>query len=304
MSPLLIFQGLIVISLVTAWVLYRKGVFGGYTGAAPGMAERTVSSRKGRIAYLEGGDGKTAVVILHGFADAKEDWVPLAQKLTSRGIRVLVPDLPGFGKSYGNDSFEATKLAASIRQLARDADLEIFHLVGHSTGALVAAAYAYGFPTEIASLTLVEPFGIRVPYESDLDKALAAGRNPLLLSAPSGYDALLRFATARPPELRAPDKAARGAALVENRAALQEAWQELREGKRANLLDLLLPAIEVRTRVVLGGRSRVVHPKTSEALPILNPDIDVVVLPDAGHWPMVENPEALSEAIVGAPAGR
>ena len=299
LSTLFLIQGVCVILLVTAFVLYRRGSFERFTelGRA-GFEEKVVPSPRGQVAYLEGGAGRPTVLVLHGFADSKEAWREVALRLAKSGGRVVVPDLPGFGGSFGHDGFEATKLAAAVRQFAQTAGLETFHLVGHSTGALVAAAYAYGYPTEVASLTLIEPFGIRVPAETELDKSLARGRNPLLLPAPSAYDGLLRFVTAQPPEMKSKEKESRAAALVQNRAALQEAWAELREGKRANFLDLLLPEIRTRILVLLGGRSRVVHPRTEEAVPILNKEAQAVVLPGVGHWPMVENPEQCAAAIL------
>lgn len=296
MSGLFLIQSLLIVGLLVLFVLYRKGHFSKFKRA--GFEERSVSFSRGQMSYLEAGDGRSTVLVLHGFADAKEQWADFANELTKSGFRVVVPDLPGFGGSFGDVKFEATTLASAVRSFVQAAEVDVFHLVGHSTGALVAAAYAYGYPVEVSSLTLIEPFGIRVPYESELDKALSGGRNPLVLSAPSAYDSLLRFVTARPPEMRRSEKEDRARAMVENRAAYQEAWQEMREGKRVHLLDLLLPEIQVRTMAVFGAKSRVVHPKTAEAVTNLDEDIETEVLPGVGHWPMVEQPERLAASLV------
>ena len=68
-----------------------------------------------------------------------------------------------------------------------------FHLVGHSVGGSIAAAVAYGASQEVASLTLIEPFGVRVPYQSKLDEILAQERNPMVIATPTAYDNLLGF---------------------------------------------------------------------------------------------------------------
>lgn len=98
-----------------------------------------------------GGDGPT-VVLVHGWAGRAADWRHLATDLIARGWRVVVPDLPGHGRSPGRrtDVFEMSHgVAATLGQEAPVA------IVTHSMGfpatllALEAGAVA---PTRLVAL--------------------------------------------------------------------------------------------------------------------------------------------------------
>ena len=63
--------------------------------ARAGLTKRSVWVENRSYAYLEGGTG-TPVVLLHGFAASKDNWIRFAAPLT-KDHRVLALDLPGFG---------------------------------------------------------------------------------------------------------------------------------------------------------------------------------------------------------------
>lgn len=46
-----------------------------------------------------GGNDKPAVLVLHGWGVGSEAWVEAAVMLAQEDYRVIVPDMPGFGKS-------------------------------------------------------------------------------------------------------------------------------------------------------------------------------------------------------------
>lgn len=81
----------------------------------------------------EVGRGSRTVLLLHGAPSPAEDLMPLAEAL-SADYRVLVPDLPGYGKTPGGDlSYTTTngRLVAMLRE--RDA-MELHGIVGYSGG--------------------------------------------------------------------------------------------------------------------------------------------------------------------------
>src|SRR5947208_8335140 len=62
-----------------------------------GFEEREIEWRGRRLHYAAGGDGPP-LVLVHGLGGTIENWRALAPSLAARH-RVLVPDLPGHGRS-------------------------------------------------------------------------------------------------------------------------------------------------------------------------------------------------------------
>jgi pimeloyl-ACP methyl ester carboxylesterase len=295
--PLLLLEGTGVAILVYV-LLKRRGVFGKRKGAAE---ELLAAVGRGQMSYLKGSRKGPTVLLLHGFAADKEHWLPLLPLLEKHDYQVVAPDLPGFGANFrdAEGQYDAPALAKQLRAFARAADLGMFHLVGHSIGATIAASYAYAFPVEVASLTLIEPLGLTSPSQSDVDRLLAQKRNPFLVSSLATYDSLLALATVKPPPMTAQLKKKRADALAGDRAFYQNVWNTLVAGERAGLVDMLLPELKVRTLAVFGASSRVVHPSTAKMLERrLERDSRVVVLPGCGHWLHLEKPAELVEELV------
>ena len=176
--------------------------------------------------------------------------------------------------------------------------LERFHLVGHSVGASIAAAIAYAAPKQVSSLTLIEPFGVRVPYESELDKMLAQDRNPMVIATEMAYDNLLGFVYHQPPEMPPALKKLRAEQASANRVFHLKVWKEVREGERAHLLDLLLPVIKITTLIIQGAESKVIHPATAGVIEAMMSDARSAVIEQCGHFAMTERPQETAESIL------
>ncbi|HXT22655.1 MAG TPA: alpha/beta fold hydrolase [Thermoanaerobaculia bacterium] len=288
-----------------AYVLYKRGTFSGGKGGgskSTKIEEKVVAIGKGQISYLTAGNPKaiSTVVLLHGFAADKEHWLDVIPLLAAEGYQVVAPDLPGFGANFPDPDgqFDATSLAKQVRTFAKHAGLVSFHLVGHSIGAIVAASYAYASPTDVASLTLIEPLGVSGPAESDFDRQLKNHRNPFLIAKAEQYDGLLAYTTVTLPAMTAARKRRRAEGLANNRPFYQLVWSKLLEGERARILDLILPELKRKTLVIFGAKSKVVPQATGKMLELRMPDARVGVIPDSGHWLMLEKPKELAEMLV------
>jgi len=124
--------------------------------------------------YYTGGEGPD-IVLLHGFAADKSEWLAVAEQLTPH-FHVIVPDLPGWGESSrvpGADySIEAQ--AARLQQFVEATGVRGFALVGHGTGAAVATVYAAKHVDRVARLALLEAFGLQATHNAFSTQAAAA----------------------------------------------------------------------------------------------------------------------------------
>lgn len=260
-----------------------------------GLEQKSVEVTGRRLWYLEGGIANpgATVLLLHGFAGQKEDWNAFSAPLLHRRLHVVAPDLPGFGQNdkVEDQNYEVTAQAKWIRAFVKALDLGRFHLVGSSLGGAIAAAYCYAAPDQVSSLALIEPFGVRVPYESELDRYLSRGINPLTVATPEAFDNLLAFLHETVPAIPEPVRRHRAREAVLHRDFYLKMWPSIRGGERAHLLDLLLPEIKKNVLVIQGQKSQVIHPATVEAVKTMVRDAASVVIPDCGHLPAVERPE-------------
>lgn len=125
------------------------------------MEEKTVLVNGLKTNYKTQGAGEP-ILILHGWPSSSDSWIEVQKILASKGYRVLVPDLPGFGKSdsppepWGVEDYDNFVL-----ELSRKLQLSRFFLFGHSFGGRVAVKFAINHPEEIKGLILCNSAGIK-----------------------------------------------------------------------------------------------------------------------------------------------
>jgi len=110
-----------------------------------------------RLHYVESGEGPP-LVLLHGLGSMVEDFMLSGLvREASRRYRVIAFDRPGYGRSERPQRFRYGPLAQArlIDQACRQLDARRPIVLGHSWGALVAAAWALQRRGAVRSLVLV-----------------------------------------------------------------------------------------------------------------------------------------------------
>jgi pimeloyl-ACP methyl ester carboxylesterase len=103
--------------------------------------------------YREAGGG-LPVVLLHGFAEDGTIWDNQVDYLSAH-CRVIIPDLPGSGKSPALAPAEGVEeLAGSIATLLDELAIQQCILIGHSMGGYIALAFAEKYPDRLTALGL------------------------------------------------------------------------------------------------------------------------------------------------------
>ena len=112
----------------------------------------------GPLSYLEAGDGAAPILLIHGNFAGKLWWSEmLAEPLA--GMRLIAPDLPGFGGSHRNGAFRPSipSYARSLGQFLDEIGVDRALLLGHSFGAAVATELALSDPERFPALFLLAP---------------------------------------------------------------------------------------------------------------------------------------------------
>ncbi len=125
------------------------------------LDERLVEVKGGRVRYLTAGAGPP-LVLVHGLGGSATNWCELAPLLAPR-YRILIPDLPGHGRSdplpavSGLDSFADRVVAVMEEEGGVPAPV-----VGHSLGGLVALRLALRHPQAVSALVLAGSAGLSI----------------------------------------------------------------------------------------------------------------------------------------------
>jgi len=92
------------------------------------------------VHYRDEGSGDV-VVLLHGFGETGDVWQQQTTVLAARH-RVLVPDLPGSGRSAIAEDMSMEGLAAALLHILNHENISRCILIGHSMGGYIALAFA------------------------------------------------------------------------------------------------------------------------------------------------------------------
>lgn len=105
---------------------------------------------------------KTALVFVHGYFGGSPQWSEQVAQF-SGDYNVLTPDLPGFGLNSSQEAPESiTAFAEYVLAELDQQDIDLFHLVGHSMGGMIAQEITRLVPQRVAKLILygTGPLGV------------------------------------------------------------------------------------------------------------------------------------------------
>lgn len=247
------------------------------------------------IQYRQAGDGNIPLVFLHGNYASSRWWLPQMERLP-QDVQAYAPDLRGCGTSQGKTlPLKRTNGQLTIQDLANDLaefitvlNLKNPILVGHSLGGVVATEYSLRYPDTVRGLLLEDtgpPKGL----------PLSAFHGPFLLPLEFGSKLLMRNA------LRLAGLPRRGMlakALVED-ALAASSGQYIDFGiavSRWNV-ESELPSLDLPVLLVWGGKDRIMSPRIAQHYLQTLPQADLLIIPDAGHSPHLERPNAFASIL-------
>ena len=259
--------------------------------------------------YLElwGPEGGRPVVLIHGFGASLYSWRKVAPELGAAGFRVLALDLPGFGYSerpveaaaYTPEA-QAALVAEVLDLLTGDLGPGPVDVVGHSFGGGVALVLAATRPERVRSLVLTD---------STLPTFSRARRADLPFYRPLVY-LLIRTVGLRRAFVRAAlERSFHDDSLVTRDLVAAYRSRLLLRGPAGAYRSLTAPIPRSRLAVDLAqiDRPALVAWGADDALIPLSagraaaerlPDSRFVGLPNCGHIPMEECPEAWLDAVL------
>src|SRR6056297_485550 len=121
------------------------------------------------LSFSDIGTGENGTLIhCHGIPGSRNELFHLQSTLLNAGVRVIVPDRPGYGQSTPFPEYGFSHHSDDLRQLADHLQLEAFGLSGFSGGGVFAMAAAHGLGNRIEQLVIAATPAVPLmenPYE-------------------------------------------------------------------------------------------------------------------------------------------
>lgn len=274
------------------------------------LSERTVRANGRDIFLSETGSG-SPVVLLHGGGPGASGLSNFSRNIDALAEhhRVIVPDLPGYGRSTkgvdGRDPFGF--LADTVRAVLDALDVPRASLVGNSYGGACALRLALDTPDRVDKLVLMGPGGIgttRKPPTKGLTALLNyyGGDGPsrekletfirdfLVFDGKAIPEAVIdeRYQSSIDPEVVANPPLRRPSGL----SAPKVLWRmDFTRDKR-------LAKLQTPTLVIWGAEDKVNRPDGGETLAKTMPQAELFEVPNAGHWVQWEQSELFNAKVV------
>ncbi len=263
-----------------------------------------------RVHYQRAGTGATLILLLHGSFLSLRSWRHVTAALAEHATVVAI-DRPVCGltsrplpKTGGSALYSAEAQSDLVAALIEKLGFENAILIGHSTGGTVALLTALRHPERVRGLVLVGAMVYSAYATSELPAAMRAMMTALkpvfarLMRLMIGalYAKALRKFWYRQDRLTDDDIAAYRADFMVgawDRAFLESFLATKHLGLDARVASLTIPAL-----VITGEHDRAVKPDESQRLAAEMPNAELCVIPDCGHIPHEEMPDAFLAAVI------
>lgn len=242
-----------------------------------------------------------ALLLVHGFPFDRAMWRFQVGPLTAAGYRVVVAELPGFGRSeaLGRKEAPLETMDAMAKEMVRVMDrlrIDRFIPVGFSMGGYVALAVAALAPARLAGLVLVDTRAeadseeARRKRDATAEQVQAHGTRQLAMAMMANQ---LTEATRTSERLLAEE--VRAMMLRQPKATVIAALKAMRD--RPDRRDLL-KGLECPVLLVVGEKDPVTPPAAATVMSDLARKSDLVTIPGAAHLSPMERPDEVNEALL------
>ncbi len=264
--------------------------------------------------YTRGDAGKVPVICLHGLTRNSRDFDELAPHIAGLGHRVIVPDMRGRGQSaYAEDSmsYAVPTYISDVMALLEQEGVERFVSIGTSMGGLMTMLIAQFAPARIAGAVINDIGPVVDPQGIDRIKTYLGkgGSYPTWMHAARSLEEVHGDSH---PSFDTNDwirMAKRSMTLCNNgRIAFDydmKIADPFNETDDNAVPPDLWPGFEALAGkplvLVRGALSTILSEETLAEMQRRAPDADVVVVPNAGHAPTLDEPEVRSaiDALLG-----
>jgi pimeloyl-ACP methyl ester carboxylesterase len=247
----------------------------------------------------------SVVILIHGNGDEADSWRHVLPTLAEQS-RVIAPDLPGFGRSRALGQGNLHDLAAGVLRILESERLKSVHLVGSSMGAVVAGLVAQHLQASslvlcggsASSLGLSKPSaGVKALLEPGIGEGYYTGLRDAGIDV--AYDTLKPYYA----NLEGLSESDRN--FLRDRVWARVWSDSQRNAFFAGLRSLFDPTLSLsldsleplRTLLLWGEHDQIMPISAAHKLHAALPNSRLEVIPQTGHLPHQERPEAFTTTL-------
>ncbi len=240
------------------------------------------------IAYERRGRGEP-LVLIHGYPLDSSIWDEITS-LLEKDFDLILPDMRGMGRSDAADgTYTVADIASDVAGLLDQLGIAKAFIAGHSMGGYVALAFARAFPDHVRGLGMVSSQVLadsperkqgRCQAVRDVEEkgiSVVVDAMAIKLSADLRIQAFVREVIQRQ----------KIAGVIGSLKAMAE-----REDSSELFKSFTFPVA-----IVHGDADALIPVERGREMKAALPSAHYVELHEAGHMPMMENPQAVAEAM-------
>jgi pimeloyl-ACP methyl ester carboxylesterase len=229
--------------------------------------------------------GRFPAVLIHGAGGTHLHWPSEVRRIPGQPVYAL--DLPGHGKSEGLGQQSIADYARAVLAWLDVLQIPQAVFIGHSMGGAISQFLGLRHPERTAGLGLVGT-GARLRV---LPELLENAGNPLTFSAAIELISRRSYAPTTDPRL---------VELAANR--MTEIRPSVMQGDymACDQFDIMdeVQNIQAPTLVITGMEDEMTPPRYAQYLANKIPNAELVLVPEAGHMVMLEQPEIVARELL------
>jgi pimeloyl-ACP methyl ester carboxylesterase len=248
------------------------------------------------LGYDDVGSG-LPVVLIHGFPLNRQMWAPQVEALSKAGFRVICPDLPGFGESSAIDNASMSAYADTVVGLLDELGIDKAVVGGMSMGGYVLLNMVERYPQRLLGAMYI------VTRAAADDSAGKEKRTMLASEVSSGNHLIVPDTFAQ--VLFAPQTPQEQPELVNEVRQWMESTPS--DGIVVGLLAMRdredyvnkLSKLNIPSLVIGAEQDMAVPVEHAQVLAKSLPNVELIVMPNAGHMANLEQPDTFNQALLG-----
>ncbi|HQV84831.1 MAG TPA: alpha/beta hydrolase [Chitinophagaceae bacterium] len=246
-----------------------------------------------KIFYRVTGEGNP-VMLVHGFGEDGTVWNNQVDFLKDK-FRIIIPDLPGSGKSELIENSSLEDMAEVLHQIIHEEDIDHCVMIGHSMGGYITLAFAEMYWNHLTAFGLFHSSAY-----ADSKEKITTRQKGIEFINEHGAFAFLKTAT---PNLFSPLTKAENPGLIDKQinsldnfspAALVSYYEAMisRPDRTAILLQATVPVL-----FIIGKYDNAVPPEDSLQQCHLPEKSYIHMLNRSGHMGMLEEPQQSNQIL-------
>jgi pimeloyl-ACP methyl ester carboxylesterase len=265
-------------------------------------SEVTVSGVRSPVVQTGPEGVPEAIVLVHGNPGRGADWAPIMEA-AGAFARTVALDMPGFGAADKPASFPYTVpgYAAHLQGALAQLGVTRAHLVLHDFGGPWGLQWAVDHPDAHASTTLINTgVLLREKWHALARVWRTRGLGELFFATSSRRGSRAFIKRTNPPTLP-PDFADRMFDMYADKGTRRAVLRLYRATDIEPYVAAVAPRLRENPRptlVVWGARDPYLKVRLAQRQREVFRDATVIELPDSGHWPLADDPQAVLNAVV------